>query len=95
MHKPTNTNSKTLAGSTAASLLAAGALALGLVGTASAADLIDIELPVDRGHLQRSLDAADLRDDYRHTYASARKLDVAPQRSAAESEIAPARSSGG
>jgi hypothetical protein len=82
---------KTLTGSTAASLIAAGALALGLVGTASAADLVDIQLPVDRSNLERSIDAAELRDEYRHTYRNAKKLGVAPKRNAAEGEIVPAR----
>ena len=77
-------NNKALIRSTTAATLTAGALALGTVGSAAAAEFVDLEVPLKRTHLERSLNAAELRDDYDKAYVKAKKLDVAPKRNAAE-----------
>jgi len=82
---------KTLTRSTIGGLIAAGSIALGTVASAAAAELVDLEVPLERSHLERSLDAAELRNDYERAYKKAKRLDVAPERNAAEQQLSPAR----
>lgn len=86
---------KTLIGSTLASALAAGALALSAVGPAAAAELAsspefaDLEVSIEREHFERSLATAKLRADYDAAYRRAKKLEVAPDRNVADGTLAP------
>jgi hypothetical protein len=79
----------TLTGSTIAAIIAAASIALGMVGSAAAAELTGLEAPLEHAHLERSLEAADLRNDYKRVYGKAKKLDVAPKRNAAEAKLSP------
>lgn len=80
---------RTLTRSTIGALIATGSIALGIVGSAAAAELTDLEVHLERTHLERSLEAAELRNDYERAYKKAKKLDVAPKRNAAEAKLAP------
>lgn len=87
------TNRRALTRDSAAAMFVAGAIAIGCAGTAAAAELADldgtvepveVEVALERNHLERSLETVQLRSAYRRTYAKAEKLDVAPRRELAK-----------
>lgn len=84
------TKTKTLIAGTLAAATTAGALLLGSVGTATAAQFADLEIALQRSHLERVLESARLRNDYQAAYKKAKKLKVAPRRNAAAGRIVPA-----
>jgi soluble lytic murein transglycosylase-like protein len=70
-------------------MFVAGAIAVGGVGSAAAAELADldgsinpveVDVALERNHLERSLETVELRNGYKRAYAKAEKLDVAPGR---------------
>lgn len=84
------TRTKTLIAGTLAAATTAGALLLGSVGTATAAQFADLEIALQRSHLERVLESARLRNDYQAAYKKAKKLKVAPRRNAAAGRVVPA-----
>lgn len=87
---PSKTHKKNLIRSAAASLIAASAMGVATVGSASAAaELPTFEIEVDRKALKRSIKAAELRREYRRLHKEARKHKVAPKRAALSTELGP------
>lgn len=78
---------KTLTGGIGLSLLAAGSLAIAGTDTSSAAELAEIDVPLERADLAQPVKTAKVRDAYERTYAQARKRDVEPKRNAAEQKL--------
>jgi hypothetical protein len=62
---------------------ALGLLAVVTAASAGAAEPIELELPLRTAQLERSLEAVALRADYQRLYREAKRLEVAPKRSAA------------
>jgi hypothetical protein len=62
---------------------ALGLLAALFAASAGAVEPIELELPLRTTQLERSLEAVALRADYRRLYREAKRLEVAPKRSAA------------
>ena len=62
---------KTLINGTLAAAATAGALAFGSIGTAAAAQFADLDVTLERSHLERVLEAAQLRNDYQGAYEKA------------------------
>jgi soluble lytic murein transglycosylase-like protein len=74
-------------------MFAVGSIAIGSVGSAAAAELadldgsvapVDVEVALERNHLERSLQTVELRNSYKRAYAKAEKLGVAPRRELAK-----------
>lgn len=86
---PINTK-KNLIRTTATTLVAAAAIGAGAAGPAAAAtDLPELELEIDRQAIQRSIEAAKHRRDYRLLWKEARKLEIEPKKAALSRSIGP------
>lgn len=81
-------NRKTLIRGSIAALTAAGAIGAGAAASASAAEFADLEVSLERSHLEPSLKAAELRQDYKQAFERAKKLDAEPKRNVAADEEA-------
>lgn len=81
-------NKKTLVRSAIAALTAAGAIGAGAAASAAAAEFADLEVSLKRSHLEPSLKAAELRQDYEQAFEKAKKLDAEPNKNVAADEQA-------
>jgi Transglycosylase-like domain len=81
---------KTLITGALAATTTAAALMFASVGTATAAQFADLDIGLERSHLARVLESAQLRNDYQAAYRKATKLKVAPRRNATAGPIVPA-----
>ena len=85
---PTQTK-KNVIRTAAATVLAAGALGA-VTGSAQAAvDLPEFEIDVDRNAIERTIEAAKHRRDYRQAFHEAKELKVEPKVSALSTELGP------
>jgi len=82
--------SKNVIRTTAASILAAGALTAGAAGSAqAAADLPEFDIRISRDAIERTVEATKQRRDYRQAWEQAKKLDVEPANAALSPELGP------
>ena len=85
---PTQTK-KNMIRTAAATVLAAGSLSA-VAGSAQAAvELPEFEIDVNRNAIERTIEAAKHRRDYRQAYEQAEKLKVEPENAALSTELAP------